>query len=219
MTSFQKIVLFVLRLLLKTFVSWRVEGGENAPLSGPLVVIANHVHLLDPILLQINFPRWINFMAKEALFRSPILRLILRWSNAFAAHRQGTIKEKQQVLKNAQDILDRGLVLGMFPEGSRSPDGELRMGKSGSAVIASRANVDILPVGIAGTDKIKGISCLWRRPDIVINIGKASKLPSVDGRLNKSQRQLLTDSMMLKIAALLPYEYRGVYKEYGDHEN
>jgi len=215
----QKFVLAIIRLLCKIFLSWKVKGGKNMPSSGPLIVIANHVHLLDPILLQLSFPRWVNFMAKEELFRSPFLRPIIYWGGAFSVHRKGTIKEKQQVLRQAKDILDRGLILGMFPEGSRSRDGKLRMGKPGSAVIASQTNVFLLPVGIVGTDKIKGISWLWKRPGIIISIGEPFKLPTIEGKLNRSQMKSLTDSMMRRISALLPPENRGAYldnKAHGD---
>ncbi|OIP26095.1 MAG: hypothetical protein AUK00_05280 [Dehalococcoidia bacterium CG2_30_46_9] len=211
MTLSQKLVLAIIRLLCKIFLSWEVKGKENLSLSGPFIVTANHVHLLDPILLAVSFPRWINFMGKEELFRSPFLRLIIRWSGTFSAHRQGTIKEKQKVLRQAKDILDRGLILGMFPEGSRSRDGKLRMGKPGSAVIASQSSIFILPVGIVGTDKIKGMSWLWKRPSIVINVGEPFKLPPIGGKLNRSQRKSLTDLMMRRIAILLPPESRGVY--------
>ena len=217
MTSFQKIVIAVLRSIFRIFFSWRVVGRSNVPLNGPLIVIANHVHLLDPFLLAFSFPRWINFMAKEELFRSPLLRPILRWCGGFAVHRQGTIKEKQKVLREAKDILDRGLILGMFPEGSRSRDGRLRSGAPGSAVIASQANVYLLPVGIIGTDKIKGINWLWKRPRMVVNIGEPFMLPQVEGKLKRSQRKSLTDLMMQRIAALLPPENRGAYLDNERH--
>jgi len=155
-------------------------------------------------------------MAKEELFHHPLSKIIIQWAQAFPVRRRGTTKDKRNVVKQAKDILDNGIILGMFPEGKRSRNGKLTMGKSGSAVIASRANVPLLPVGITGTDKIKGMNWLWRRPEIVINIGKPFKLPSVDGRLNKSQIKLLTSQLMGEIAALLPPEYQGVYKEHGD---
>ncbi|MCK5181961.1 MAG: 1-acyl-sn-glycerol-3-phosphate acyltransferase, partial [Dehalococcoidia bacterium] len=107
-----------------------------------------------------------------------------------------------------------GLILGMFPEGIRSHDGKLREGKSGSAVIASKTNVSLLPVGIIGTDKINGISWLWKRPSIVVNIGKPFKLPPTYSKMSKSQMQLFTTQLMREIAALLPPEYQGVYKEH-----
>jgi 1-acyl-sn-glycerol-3-phosphate acyltransferase len=104
----------------------------------------------------------------------------------------------------------------MFPEGGRSRDGKLRKGKPGSAVIASKTNVPLLPVGIVGTDKIKNISWLWKRPRIVVNIGKPFKLPPTSSRMSKSQMQLLTTQLMREITALLPPEYQGAYEKHED---
>jgi len=216
MTPSQKIVLAILRPLLNILFSWKVEGRENIPLTGPLILVANHVHLLDPFFLLFRFPRWINFMAKEELFRSPFLRFWLRWAGSVSIRREGRVREKQKILKSARDALERGLILGMFPEGGRSHDGKLRKGKPGSAVIASKANVPLLPVGIVGTDKIRGISWLWKRPGIVVNIGKPFKLPPFSSRMSKSQMQLLTTQLMREIAALLPPEYQGAYEKHED---
>jgi 1-acyl-sn-glycerol-3-phosphate acyltransferase len=215
-TLSQRIVLAVIKPCLKLFISWEVKGRENVPSTGALIVAANHVHLLDPILLVLSFPRWINFMAKQELFRYPFLRVIIHWAQAFPVHRQGTTKDKQEAWKQSKDILEKGLVLGMFPEGKRSHEGKLKVGKPGSAIMASQIGVPLLPIGIIGTDKINGISWLWRRPHVVINIGQPFKLPSVDGRLNRSQMKLLTTQLMSKIAVLLPPEYQGAYREYGD---
>jgi 1-acyl-sn-glycerol-3-phosphate acyltransferase len=211
MTQSQRIVLAILKPLSRIFFSWKVKGRENVSLNGPLIVVANHVHFIDPILLVFSFPRWINFMAKQELFRYPFLRIVIRWAQAFSVHRRGTIKDKREAVKQAKEILSRGLVLGMFPEGKRNRDGKLLPGKPGSAVIASQAGVSLLPVGIAGTEKLKGVSWLWKRPSIVINIGQPFELPSVNDRLTKTQTKLLTELLMNKIAALLPQENRGAY--------
>ncbi len=216
MTLSQKIVLATFRPLLNILFSWKVEGRENIPLTGPLILVANHVHVVDPFFLVFGFPRWIHFMAKEELFRSPFLRPWLRWAGSFAIRRGGKIREKQEMLKNTRGILERGLILGMFPEGKRSHDGRLRKAKPGSAVIASKTNVSLLPVGIIGTDNVTGISWLWKRPSIIINIGKPFKLPPTYGKMSKSQMQLLTTQLMGKITALLPPEYHGDYKEHED---
>jgi 1-acyl-sn-glycerol-3-phosphate acyltransferase len=220
MTLSQKILLVISRICKPVFnilFSWKVEGKENIPLTGPLILIANHVNLVDPFFLLFSFPRWINFMAKEELFRSPFLRPWLRWSGSLPIQRRGgKVGEKQKMLKSARDALEKGLILGMFPEGGRSRDGKLRKGKPGSAVIASKTNVPLVPVGIVGTDKIKGISWLWKRPRIVVNIGKPFKLPPASGRMSRSQMESLTTQLMREIAALLPPEYQGVY---GKHED
>jgi 1-acyl-sn-glycerol-3-phosphate acyltransferase len=214
MTLSQKILLIISKICKPVFnilFSWKVEGRDNIPTTGSLILIANHVSLSDPFFLIFSFPRFINFMAKEELFRSPFLRLWLHWAGSVSIRRNGKITEKQRMLKSARDALERGLILGMFPEGGRNRDGKLRKGKPGSAVIASKTNVPIIPVGIAGTDKIKGVSWLWKRPDIVVNIGKPFKLPPTNGQMSKSQMQLLTTQLMTEIAALLPPEYQGAY--------
>lgn len=211
MTRSQRIVLAIIKFLLRISLSWKVDGKENVPSEGPFIMVANHVHLVDPILLISTFPRWINFMAKEELFRYPFLRIIIRWAQAFSIHRRGTIADKQETMNQAKNLLNKGLVLGMFPEGKRNHNGKLLPGKPGSAVIASRMGIPLLPVGIVGTEKLKGTSWLWKRPGIVVNIGQPFKLPPTNGRLTKSQTKSLTDLMMKKIAALLPRENRGVY--------
>jgi len=216
MTHPQKVILVICRLLLNIPFSWKVEGRENIPLTGPLILVANHVHVLDPFFLIFISPRWINFMAKEELFRSPFLRPWLRWAGSLSIRRDGKISDKQKMLKSSRDALEKGLILGMFPEGGRSRDGKLRKGKPGSAVIATKTNVPLLPVGIVGTEKIKGISWLWKRPEIVVNIGNLFKLPPSDGRMSKSQMQLLTTQLMKEIAALLPPEYQGAYEKHED---
>jgi len=216
MTLSQKILLAICRPLFNILFSWKVEGRENIPLTGPLILITNHVNLFDPFFLVFSFPRWITFVAKEELFRSPFLRFWLRWAGCVSIRRGGKIREKQKMLKSAKDALEKGLILGMFPEGGRSRDGKLQKGKPGSAVIASKATVPLLPVGIVGTDKIKGISWLWKRPGIVVNIGKPFKLPPNYSRMSKSQMQLLTTQLMRGIAALLPPEYQGAYEKHED---
>jgi 1-acyl-sn-glycerol-3-phosphate acyltransferase len=216
MTLSQRIVLAIFRPLLNSLFSWKVEGRENIPSTGPLILVANHVHVLDPFFLIFGFPRWITFVAKEELFRSPFFRPWLRWAGSLSIRRGGRVGEKQQILKSARKALDRGLILGMFPEGGRSHDGKLRKSKPGSAVMASKTDVPLLPVGIVGTDKIKGISWLWKRPHIVVNIGKPFKLPATSSRMSKSQMQLLTTKLMKEIAALLPSEYQGAYEKHED---
>jgi 1-acyl-sn-glycerol-3-phosphate acyltransferase len=216
LTLSQKIVLVFFRPLLNICFSWKVEGRENVPLAGPLILAANHVHVIDPILLEFSLPRWITFVAKEELFRSLFLRFWLRWAGSLPLQRDGKVGEKQRILEGAKKALEEGQILGMFPEGGRSHDGKLRKGKPGSAVIAAKTDVPVLPVGVIGTDKIHGIGWLWKRPPIVVKIGKPFKLPPTNSKISKSQMQLLTTQLMGQIATLLPTEYQGAYEKHED---
>ncbi len=218
MTSSRRVFLAVFRPLLSILLSWRVVGRENVPMTGPVILAANHVHAADPFLLLFGLPRWIEFIAKEDLFRSAPVRAFLRWAGTFSIRRAGKVREKQEVLDSALEVLEKGSMLGIFPEGSRSRDGRLSVGKTGCALLASKADVPILPVGICGTDKIRGISWLWKRPPIVVNVGKPFRITPAQGRTGRSHRQQLTTRIMKEIAALLPPENRGVYGEHEDRE-
>lgn len=211
MTRSQKVVVAILRFLHGIFLSWEIRGRENVPLTGPLIVAANHVHLVDPVLLGSTFPRWITYMAKQELFRYPFVGPFIRWAQAFSIPRGGTIKDQRKVLEQARNVLSQGLALGVFPEGKRDHDGRLLPGKSGAAVLASQTSTPIVPVAITGTEKLTGVSWLWRRSLIVITIGQPFSVPAVEGRLSRSQSRALTDMLMRRIAALLPEEYRGAY--------
>ena len=219
LTLSQRMVLAFFRPLLHICFSWKVEGRENVPSTGPLILVANHVHVIDPILLVFSLPRWITFVAKEELFRSLFQRLWLRWAGSLPLQRDGKVGEKQRILESARKALDEGLILGMFPEGGRSHDGKLRKGKPGSAVIASKTDVPVLPIGVAGTDKIHGMGWLWTRPRITVKIGKPFKLPPTNDKISRSQMQSLTTQLMGEIAALLPPEYQGAYEKREDSES
>jgi 1-acyl-sn-glycerol-3-phosphate acyltransferase len=152
------------------------------------------------------------FMAKKELFRFRMIGYFLGSFGAFPVHR-GQLN--RQALRQARQILADGLALVMFPEGTRSRNGRLRSAFSGPALIAMRSGAPILPVGISGTEKIRGLTWLLRRPQITVNIGQPFYLPPVSSKLTKAKLIELTNLMMGHIAELLPLEYRG---EYGGKE-
>jgi len=146
------------------------------------------------------------FMAKEELFLHRIQRYIVRNYGAFPVRRGGMNRE---ALRFAEKWFDRGKVLIVFPEGRRSMEAQIVDAFSGSALIAVRNRVPILPVGIYGTEKITGLTWWLRRPRITVNIGRPFNLPSVNGKITKEQLAEFTHSIMARIAELLPGEYRG----------
>jgi len=148
------------------------------------------------------------FMAKEELFRSRFSSYFVRNFGAFPV-RRGQLDRR--ALHQAEQLLAQGLALVMFPEGQRSKNAQLQSAFSGSALIALRSDVPILPVGITGTENIKGIAWLFRRPQVTVNIGHPFYLPAVNGKLTRVELTQFTNSIMEHIVELLPPEYRGNY--------
>ncbi len=198
----------IMRMLLFLLVRWQVKGRDNVPAQGPVLVVANHLNLADPPLLGVSLGRNVIFMAKEELFRSRFSGYFIRNFGAFPIHRGRLDRE---ALRQADEVLARGLALLMFPEGKRSENTQLQPAFPGTALIALRSGIPILPVGITGTEKLKGRAWLLHRPRITVNIGHPFYLPSVSSKLTKMELAECTNLIMEHIAELLPPEYRGNY--------
>ncbi|MBA7514717.1 1-acyl-sn-glycerol-3-phosphate acyltransferase [subsurface metagenome] len=213
MPWFYYVASVIVRVILKLLTHCQVKGKENIPGQGPLLIVSNHLNLADPPLLGVSFGRRVMFMAKEELFRSGLTGYFVSSFGAFSVHR-GQLDRK--ALRQAYRVLADGFALVMFPEGTRSYNGQLRPAFSGPALIAMRSGASILPVGITGTEKIKGVTWLLRRPQIMVNIGHPFHLPQAGGKLTKAKLAELTNLIMEHIAELLPLEYRGDYGDKGD---
>jgi len=202
----------LVRMALFLFTRWEVRGRENVPGEGPVFVLVNHLNLADPPVVAVSLGRKAIFMAKEELFRNKFSRYFISSFGAFPVYR-GRLDKK--TLQQAQSILAGGTALVMFPEGTRSKNTKLQPALPGSALIALRSGVPVLPVGITGTENIKGVGWLLRRPRITINIGPPFHLPAVNGKLTKTELTELTSLIMKRISELLPAEYQGHYAEQG----
>lgn len=140
--------------LVKTVLSplyrFEIIGAENFPKEGGILLCSNHIHALDPPVVGMTAPRTVHFMAKEELFKAPILGPILPKVNAFPVKRGMSDRE---ALRTALKILKSGEVVGLFPEGTRSTDGVLKKGLSGAGFFALRGNADVMPCAIIGPYK------------------------------------------------------------------
>lgn len=200
---------FLQKIVLRLFADWKVEGRENVPPMGPLIVVANHQSNFDPTLMSVSLPRRVFFLAKAGIFKGPIARWFMTTYGAFPLNREGVdVRAYRWVL----DQLRHGKVVVLFPEGTRSPGG-MRRARPGIAQIALQSQALILPVGITGTERLG----TWMRVvnptgKIRVNIGPVFSIPPIEGKPSKEVLESITDMIMQRVAQLLPEEYQGEYR-------
>jgi len=177
---------------------WKVEGIENVPATGPLIIAANHVSNWDPVAVGAALTRTVYFMAKEEMFENQILAKFFSAIHAFPVKR-GTPDRK--AIRKALELLSKGQVVGMFPEGTRSKTGELRKPQPGVAMIALKAKAQVVPVACIGTRGL--VPCGWRRP-FVIRIGKPVEYREYyDSKLSTQVIEEVSLDIMKRIQELL----------------
>ncbi|MCF6277936.1 MAG: 1-acyl-sn-glycerol-3-phosphate acyltransferase [Anaerolineales bacterium] len=201
-TPFRIGLVNVLTWVFRLFMDLRVEGVENFPPEGAVIVAANHVTNFDVFPMQISLPRPIFYMAKSQLFKNPLMDIALRNVGAFPVHRGG---KDIWALNHARKVLEHAQTLGMFPEGTRSRGEGLRLAKTGTARLAIEADVPVVPMAIVGSDKF--FREFPRRNPVAVKFCAPIRPRAGEDAL------ALTDRIMFCIAANLPPEMRGVYAE------
>ena len=201
-TPFRRFVVFVLGSFFKLIMKLDVQGAENLPADGAVVLAANHVTNFDVIPMQLSLPRPIFFMAKSGLFKFPIFEAALRDLGAFPVFRG---EKDEWALRHAARVLENGQVLGMFPEGKRSQGKGLHVAKTGSARLALDANCPIVPMAVVGTDSF--FKRFPHRTRVTIKL-----LPPILPKPGESAIALM-DRVMFSLANGLPEDMRGVYAE------
>jgi len=166
----------VIWLFLKIFNRWEVEGRENLPADGPVVLVANHVSLWDPPVLGCSIDRKVHFIAKDELFKIPIIGIIFPLTECFPVKRG---KVDRNALRIAADYLEKGEVLGVFPEGTRNKSSSVLLPfQPGAAMFAVRSSAPIVPVGLIGTRSTFPLSI---RGNLRVRIGKPLVYPELYG--------------------------------------
>ena len=146
-----RLVRLLLRLIFRVVFRWKVIGADNIPESGPVLVAANHISLLDPPVVGCAVRREISYMAKAELFERPIFRWFLAKLKAFPVRRG---KADRTAIRTALEILKQGGVVGLFPEGTRSRTGEMLSPQHGVALLAIKSNAVIVPTAVYGTNRV-----------------------------------------------------------------
>lgn len=208
----QKIICFIFRISFALLTRVRVVGLENIPSQGGYILAANHLSVIEvPLLYCLIGRKDITGLVAKKHQKNPLFRWLVDSLGGIWLNRE---EADARAIRAARDHLISGGVLGISPEGTRSPTGGLIAAKTGVAFLADQAGVPILPVGVAGTWRITRKILTLRRPEIVVNIGQLFWFPPIP-RENRAQvLQSNTEEIMSRIAALLPPEYRGVYAEH-----
>ncbi|WP_338891608.1 lysophospholipid acyltransferase family protein [Rhodococcus sovatensis] len=194
-----------------------VEGLENIPARGPVILASNHQAVLDSFYLPLKVQRRITFLAKSEYFTGPGLKgAFQKWF--FTAVGQVPIDRTgadaaQDALNAGARVIGKGKLLGIYPEGTRSPDGRLYKGKTGMARLALKTGVQVVPVAMIGTDKMNPIgSKVWRPAKITIRIGKPIDFSRFEGMAgNRFVERAVTDEVMYDLMLLSGQEYVDVY--------
>ena len=189
----------------------RVEGLGHVPATGGFLVVANHCSNLDPPALGWavghRTGRIIHFMAKEEMRSWPLIGWLARQSGVFFVRRGQGDRSAQ---RKALDLLASGSSMGIFPEGTRSRDGQMGEARAGAALMAIRTGVQVLPVGIAGTYAIFPGRSRWpHRSPITIRVGAPFRLAIQAEGLDRAALKSGTEQIMQAIAGLLPEAQRG----------
>lgn len=195
----------------------RVEGLENVPRKGAAIIAANHLSFLDSFFIPLVVKRRrMTYLAKADYFKTWKTSWFFKSVGQISCERGGGGKS-QQSLEIALDVLDQGKLLGIYPEGTRSPDGYLYRGRTGVARLALQSGgVPVIPVGLVGTEKVMPKSAkvpkLLGRVEVTVRFGKPLDFSRYAGREDdRFVLRSVTDEIMFEIMNLSGQQYRDEY--------
>lgn len=214
---FKPIVVLILRIV------WRptIEGVERIPDQGAVILASNHVSGADTVFMPAQVKRTVRFLAKSDFYSggsivNRLLGLFLRSIGVMPVNRSGGAASRTAIAAGLT-VLERGEVLGIYPEGTRSPDGRLYRGRTGAARMALQADCPIIPIAMLGAyEAQRGRTFLpRRRPRIRVVVGEpivARAVVAAMGEASDGERQrVLTDHVMDAIAAMSGQEQVAEY--------
>jgi len=196
-----------------------IEGRENVPREGAVIFASNHLSFIDSIAIPVAAPRPAHFLAKSSYFegtgpRGWLSKTFFESIGAIPV-RRGAGQAALDALDLQRQLLDEGLAVALYPEGTRWTDGRLYKGRTGVAFLALQTGAPVVPVGLIGTDKVMpvGAKMPTLKERITVRFGEPLDLsphgPASSGRA----RRLATDEIMAAIHALSGQELAGAYNE------
>jgi len=203
------VVKLVIGPFLRYFYRINVEGLANVPASGPVIMASNHVSFSDSVFLPVMLRRRITFVAKAEYFENPRTAWLFRGLGQIPIKRDGG-SASARALEAAREVLARGEVFGIYPEGTRSPDGRLYKGHTGVARLALQSGAPVLAVAMIGTREAQPIGQVipnvFRR--VTVRISEPMRFTRDAARIDDPLvlRQV-TDEIMFELRALSGQEY------------
>ncbi|MEA5420764.1 lysophospholipid acyltransferase family protein [Spirulina sp. CCNP1310] len=163
-----------------TYFRGRIHNVERVPRSGPLIVVANHASHFDPPLLATALQRPVAFMAKEELFKIPVFGPGIALYGAYPVNRKSA---DRSAIKSAIKSSHQGWAVGIFVQGTRTPDGRVTEPKLGAAMLAAKLNAPLLPASLWGTEKILVKGSAWPQSvPVTIRVGEVLPPPASSKR-------------------------------------
>ncbi len=204
----------LMRVITRTWLAgiFRVEGREQVPRTGGLLVAANHSSTADPPMVPAFLPRGDTFsIAKSEYFRPGPARFLFEWYQAFPVVRHTA---DRKAIRRALEILGGGHVLVMYPEGTRVHDGKLRRPEPGAGFLALQSGVPVQPVALIGTDAVfpKG-RLIPRRSPVRLRFGTPFRVARRRADGSRTDHQDASDAIMVRVAEMLPPEQRGEFED------
>ncbi|HEX7461458.1 MAG TPA: lysophospholipid acyltransferase family protein [Dermatophilaceae bacterium] len=189
-----------------------IEGRENIPRSGPLLLASNHLSFIDSFVIPLVTPRRVVFLAKSEYFTGTGIRGVwMRWlftAMGAVPVQRGSLVAAQDELDSALAVLKKGLAFGIYPEGTRSRDGRLYRGRTGVAWLALTADCPVVPVALKGTQDIQPVgSRVLRIRRIAVRFGEPLDFGHLRGAKPGPARREATDAIMEAIRELSGQEF------------
>ncbi len=195
----------------------KVQGLENVPSSGAAILASNHLAVADSFYLPLVVRRRITFLAKAEYFTGTGVKgWFTRWFYNAAGQvpiDRTNADSAQAALQTATRLLGEGKLLGMYPEGTRSPDGRLYKGKTGLARVALESGIPVIPVAMVGTDVVNPPgSKMWRFGRVEVRVGKPMDFTRFEGLAgNRFIERAVIDEVMYELMRLSGQEYVDLY--------
>ena len=197
------------RFIYRFYFGWRVFNPEHVPLHGPVILACNHASFLDPPLVGAGLKRSINYLARESLFRFPVVGWVLhRWQSVPVDREGGGAKGLKAILER---LLAGGAII-LFPEGTRTRDGKLQPARSGIGLTVIKSTAPVVPVRVFGTFEAYGRHLRFPRPRrIMVKYGLPMLFPALRAEAKTCSKprlreiyQEVANQIMAEIAKLQP---------------